>query len=158
MKRVKWILEYIPELIAGVAFSTMMLVVFVNVLLRYLLQKSLVWCEEVAAIGFIWTIFVGAAVCYKHRELISVDVLVSLLSEKKNRIAILCIDGFVLLTCILLGWLSWNFSLSAWSKVSLSMKISYTFFDISSTVGFCFMIYYSILHIAEDIRSLQGDR
>jgi TRAP-type C4-dicarboxylate transport system permease small subunit len=155
MKYCKRILENIPELITGAAFSTMMLVVFANVVLRYTMKKSLVWCEEVAAIGFIWTIFVGAAVCYKHKDLISVDVVVSLLSPRMKCIATIFIDSFIFLICLLLFCLSLQFSLSAWAKLSLSLRISYTFFDISSTVGFAFMVYYSIKHIVNDVLMLK---
>lgn len=88
MKQLKWIASHILELISGLAFVVMITVVFANVLLRFITGKSLIWTEEVAAIGFIWSIFLGAAVCYKQRGgLISMDVLIGGLHGKARKYA-----------------------------------------------------------------------
>ncbi|MGI6030250.1 MAG: TRAP transporter small permease [Eubacteriales bacterium] len=152
MKRIKYILGNIPELISCCAFAVMLCVVFVNVLLRYLFHKSLVWNEEVAAISFIWVIFVGAAACYKRGQLIGIDVLVSILPEKAKRGVRILVTFIMLFFNLWLTYLSLVFSLGAWSKISLSLQIPYTFFDIASTVGFSFMSYYSLKNVIACIR------
>lgn len=152
MNNFKKCLSYTPEFIASIAFITMIVVVVLNVLLRYFFQKSLVWCEEIAALGFIWTIFMGAAVCYKNRDLISVDMLISALPLGIKRYAYIIIDVFMICASVIICVLSLKFALSAWSKTSLALKIPYTFFDIPATIAFAYMSYYSVKHLITDIK------
>lgn len=144
MKKLKWVACNIPELIAGVAIVVMVSVVSINVVLRYIFSKSLVWCEEVAAISFIWLIFVGAAACYKRHGLISIDILVTALPEHVGRVLEILTCIFMAIVNIALCYLSLKFSISAWTKLSLSLRINYTYFDIATTVGFGFMSYYAV--------------
>jgi TRAP-type C4-dicarboxylate transport system permease small subunit len=152
LKKLGWILGNIPELVAGAAFCVMLIVVFVNVVLRYALNYSIIWCEEIAAIGFIWSIFVGAAACYKRKGLIGIDVFIGVLPEFSRRIVQIVVDAFMVAANLLLCYLSLSFSIGAWTKISLSMRISYTYFDIATTVGFAFMSYYAIKHLIGDIQ------
>lgn len=152
MKKLKWVACNIPELIAGIAIVVMVSVVSVNVVLRYIFSKSLVWCEEVAAISFIWLIFVGAAACYKRHSLISIDILVTALPERVSRVLEILTCIFMAIVNIALCYLSLKFSISAWTKLSLSLRINYTYFDIATTVGFGFMSYYAVKDLILKIR------
>ena len=152
MKKFKWVLCNIPELIAGAAMIIMITVVSINVVLRYAFSRSIVWCEEVAAISFIWLIFVGAAACYKRHELISIDILVSFLPSSIRKAADTILYIFMVIVNLVLCYLSLEFSMSAWTKISLSLRIPYTFFDAATTVGFAFMGYYAIKDLVCFIR------
>ena len=154
MKRGKWIASHVPELIAGIAFTIMITVVFANVVLRFTTGKSLVWTEEVAAIGFI---FIGAAVCYKERGgLIGMDVLVSLLPPRAEKYANLILDALQIVICIVLGVLGWIFAMSAANKSSLSLKLPYTVYDIPVAISFAFMAYYAAKRTIEDVKALRS--
>ena len=126
-------------------------------MLRFTTGKSLVWTEEVAAIGFIWTIFLGAAVCYKDRGgLISVDMLVTMLPGRSEKCAALVIDAFQIVVCVVLCGLGWKFAVSASNKTSLALKLPYTVYDIPVAVSFAFMAYYAAKRTLEDIRALSA--
>lgn len=157
MKQGKWIAEHLLELVAGAAFVIMIIVVFANVMLRFLTGKSLVWTEEVAAIGFIWSIFLGAAVCYKERGgLISMDVLVGMLPDKGKKFADLIVDAFQIVICVVLCILGWKFAASAANKTSMALRLPYTVYDIPVAISFAFMAYYAAKRTLEDIKALSA--
>jgi TRAP-type C4-dicarboxylate transport system permease small subunit len=56
-------LEYLLALMLVV----ITLLVFANVLTRYVLMYSIIWSEEVARFAFIWLIFIGTAVAIKRK-------------------------------------------------------------------------------------------
>jgi TRAP-type C4-dicarboxylate transport system permease small subunit len=62
------------------------------------------------------------------------------------------VDVFMVAANLLLCYLSLSFSIGAWAKMSLSMGISYTYFDIATTIGFAFMSYYALKHLIWDIQ------
>lgn len=155
MKKLRWVLSNIPEIISGTAFIVMITVVALNVLLRYIFSTSLLWGEEVAALGFVWSIFLGAAVCYKRRNLISIDMLVTALPGSIRRNLQLVLYVFMVIVNLVLCYLSLQFSISAWAKVSLSLRIPYTFFDAGTFVGFAFMSGYAVRDLVWEIRGKQ---
>ena len=157
MKLFRWIGSHILEVVSGAAFITMISVVFFNVILRFTTGRSLVWSEEVAAIGFIWTIFIGAAVCCKERGgLISVDILINLFPSNMKKIATLIIDMAQVAICAVMCVLGWKFAMSAANKVSLSLQLPYTVYDIPIAISFAFMTYYTVKRVAEDLKALNS--
>jgi TRAP-type transport system small permease protein len=56
----------------------MTIVLFIQVLGRYITQSGLPWTEELAKYGMIWMVFIGAAVATKDAS----HIKVSLLEEK----------------------------------------------------------------------------
>jgi TRAP-type C4-dicarboxylate transport system permease small subunit len=143
--KAKWICGNVPEIISSAAFAIILIVVFFNVMLRYFFSISFVWCEEVAAIGFIWVIFIGAAACYKRKMHIGIDVLVAAVPSNVQRYLQIFLHLFMVIINLWLIYLSLKFSISAWTKITLALRIPYTFLDIASTVGFMFMTYYACI-------------
>ena len=65
------------EIVCGTFLVTMVVLVILNVFLRYLFSYSIFWAEEVATICFVWTVFMGACAVYKNRMDIGIDVLIT---------------------------------------------------------------------------------
>lgn len=68
---------------AGLAFCAVLL--FVNVVLRYVFFASLGWAEELAIYIVVWIVFVGAAMAVRTRGHIAVDLLPLALSPENRR-------------------------------------------------------------------------
>lgn len=154
MKRFKWVIANVPEILSCTAFAIVLLDVFLNVLLRYFFEVSFSWCEEVAAIGFIWIIFIGGAACYKRKMHIGIDVLVTSLPKKAQTAIQLFVFGALFLFNLYLTYLSIRFSFGAWTKITLALGIPYTFLDIASTVGFIFITFYALRDLLHSLRSV----
>ena len=153
--KLRTIITNIPELVSGYAFCIMLVVVFLNVVLRYLFNYSLVLMEEVAAISFLYAIFVGAAACYRRKALIGIDIFVDNLPASVKKTTQMSVDCFMIFANVVLLYLSLKFAVSAWAKKSLSLGIPFTFFNLSATIGFAFMTYYSVKHF---IWNIQGKK
>ena len=76
----------------NVLFTLMALIIiimFTQVLFRYVFNQSLSWSEEIAKFIFVWMIFIGAAVCIKEKLHIGVEFLIERLPKKwKNAIEV----------------------------------------------------------------------
>jgi TRAP-type C4-dicarboxylate transport system permease small subunit len=73
------------DLLLGILLCLIVILIFIQVLFRYLLNNSLNWTEELAKYLFIWMIFIGAACVFKDKIHIGVDFFVSLLPLKYQR-------------------------------------------------------------------------
>jgi TRAP-type transport system small permease protein len=63
------------EVIITVCLSVAVIVTFLQVLFRYVLQQPLSWSQEVLMISFVYSVLFGAALAIKNREHLTVDVL-----------------------------------------------------------------------------------
>lgn len=88
------------ELTIGIALlATLSIFIVIQILLRYILGKPLVWVEELCTYAFIWTAFVGASYALKHLRHIRVSSLIDMLSPKTkdyiNIFVYICIIFFL---------------------------------------------------------------
>ena len=65
--------------------AAIVLIVFVNVALRYIVNTGLTWSEEIAVNLFVWVIFLGAILAGLEGLHIKVDLLTKKLPKKCRR-------------------------------------------------------------------------
>ncbi len=82
-------LRFFVMLLAFVTASAMaaiVLIVFVNVALRYIVNNGLTWSEEIAVNLFVWVIFLGAILAGLEGLHIKVDLLTKKLPKKMQKV------------------------------------------------------------------------
>jgi TRAP-type C4-dicarboxylate transport system permease small subunit len=111
------------DLLLGVLFAVIIVLIFTQVLFRYLLNSSLNWTEELAKYLFVWLTFIGAAAAFKDRMLIGVDYFVQLLPAKYQRFAnwvdVLLVTAFSLIATVL-GYV-WTYDV--WGTLSPALEL-----------------------------------
>ena len=146
-----WIIRNFEKLIGAVSFSIMLLMVIVNVFSRYFLGHSFNYTEEIAFIGFTYCVFFGICVLYKKHALISIDVIVGRLPEKAHRIVRIFNFSLLSVLNIVLAVLSTKLSIEAWVRPTAALRIPYTFIDMSATISFILMTFYSVRFLIKSI-------
>ncbi len=90
------------NLVIVVALSLMVIMVFGNVVLRYVFNSGITASEELARLCFLWLIFVGAILAMKEGAHLGVDTLIRRL-PRSGKIA------FVLISNALMLWVCYLF-------------------------------------------------
>jgi TRAP-type C4-dicarboxylate transport system permease small subunit len=85
MDRAMRILEKAMEYLVASIMFFLVTIVFIQVLLRYVLQTSLPWTEEMARYLFVWLVFIATSVCVKKEAHLGIDVIVVRFSPKVQR-------------------------------------------------------------------------
>ncbi|CAH6844065.1 C4-dicarboxylate ABC transporter permease [Vibrio chagasii] len=149
-----FLLKNIEEILASIAISITVLVVIVNVVLRYGFGFVVPWSEELSVICFIWAVYLGISSCYKHKLHMGVDVVVAMLPEKAKIPFRLCVSVFLLALNILMAVLSYQYLMLS-NKVTPVMGVSY--FVINGVLLLCFslMAIHTVRFIANDVASLK---
>ena len=78
-------LGWLENAFIGVALGVTSLLLFVNVVLRYVFHSPLAWAEELTMYAMVWIVFVGGSIVVRTRGHIAVDVLPLMLSRAGNR-------------------------------------------------------------------------
>ena len=77
-----WCVRNPVELVAALLVLLLTVMVFLQVLFRYVLHSPLAWSEEFAMFLFQWCIFIGAALAVRHGYHFHVDLVTSRLSGR----------------------------------------------------------------------------
>ena len=62
----KWLITHIEEVLCALLFAIMGIIMFVNIISRYLLKYSLAFTEELVVSLFVWMTLLGAAIAFRE--------------------------------------------------------------------------------------------
>lgn len=73
MNVIKFIRKVIG-IITSITMTCSLLLVILAVVFRYVLGNPIIWAETVSRMLFIWTVFLGASLCYERGSMFSVEL------------------------------------------------------------------------------------
>ena len=85
------IVNKIEEFFCGTALILTTLIIFLNVVLRYVFKSSTSWAEEAVKYLMIWITFIGGSICFRKGMHVSIDFFMTYLSKSRRRIVSLVI-------------------------------------------------------------------
>ncbi|WNF36300.1 TRAP transporter small permease [Bacillaceae bacterium IKA-2] len=136
--------------------TIMSLVIFYQVFSRFVLKDSLRWSEELARYLMIWSVFIGGAIAIRKMELISVDAIKELLSEKSKSILIIFVYTISIVLLSVLVVYGFEMVTNVIRQTSPAMNISMGWAYAAIPVGSIFMIINCFAVIINNILKLKG--
>ncbi len=141
--------------VTSLSFAT--LLSFVEVVLRYGFQTSIIWSSELVIVSIIWAVFIGLPVTLRKGGHIKVDVVVNLLSGKKRGFVIFLATMIGVLFSLFLFFFSVKYTafLKESGEISITTDIpEYIYFMALPVGGFLL----SIRYVQELISVLKGKK
>jgi TRAP-type C4-dicarboxylate transport system permease small subunit len=102
MALLKWLDQNIEKMLASILLAAIVLLIFVNVIMRYVLNASLSWGEELTLWFFVWFVWLAVSYAFQNREHVRITVLRDLFSERTRLYADIVIDLLVLAFLVML--------------------------------------------------------
>ena len=147
-----WFIRHIEELVSSAALVTMISIITINVLCRYIFRSPIHWAEELAVIALAWATFIGSAVCYKRQAHLGMDFIVAHLPKKGRRVMQQFITAALFVFFVFITWLATDFALSA-QKTTPYFKMNYGYIYISVALGFLSMAIYSLIFLWKSFKT-----
>jgi C4-dicarboxylate transporter DctQ subunit len=87
MEQVKsGIIDRLEEILISVLLGVATILVFAQVVARYVFNTGITWAPELVQHFFLWTVMIGASYGFKHGVHLGVDVLMKKLPQTQRRI------------------------------------------------------------------------
>lgn len=143
------IIGNLEAFIASVAFAVMITVVSANVIVRFATGTSLVFTEEIAYLGFGYSVFFCISWIYRMRGMIAVDLVVDALPAKLQTIANILCYAVLTVANAYFFYLSAKLAGGGWVRKTAFLEIPYFWVNLAPTVAFGLMTLYSawFLHL-----------
>lgn len=159
MKVIKWLDEHIEEVLL-VAFSvTMVVAIAFQVFMRFILNSSLAWSEELARFCFIWLVYIGISYGVKKQRHIKVDVVLILLKDKMK--TVLSIAANIIFLAFALYVIIYGYGIAeqilSWDQRSPAMNFPMGFVYMATPVGMSLTAIRIVQQLIKQLKSLIGD-
>ena len=152
----RFIKEYYDEILGCLFLSIIVLLVVVNVIMRYIFSRTISWAEEFTTISFVWCVFLSSAACFRRQKHIGIDIIVERLPKVPRRFAKVFADLCVLVMTAYICYLSIVFCSHSLLKTTAIIGLPYIFINSSLAVAFLLMLVHIIRFLWRDIRILLG--
>ena len=96
------------EFVLAALLLGMVIMVFGNVVLRYVFNSGIDVSEELSRIFFVWLTFIGAIVAMHEGSHLGMDALVTKLPRAGKVACLAMCQGLILLCCVMLFWGTWR--------------------------------------------------
>ncbi|MGQ9369409.1 TRAP transporter small permease [Azospirillum sp. ST 5-10] len=141
-------------------YSFIVLVIFVEVVRRFVLSYSSVWGEETARFAFIYLVWIGAASAVRERAHIRIDVLTDHLPERAA--AALYMLGDLLTLALAVTALYWSLdpvvTSLTFGSVTDGLRIGRAWFLVAVPFGFLLIVLRVVQSMARDVADLRAGR
>lgn len=142
MKLIKFLNDKFEEIVLVGMLSIMVILVFLQVVMRYVFESSLTWSEEVSRFFFLWIIWLGAAYATKENTHISIDFITSRLPKNVKEKVVILKYVIWMAFAIFLAYISWKLTFLIFERGQLSaaLRIPMGFGYASIPCGITLMI------------------
>ncbi len=139
-----------------VFFTSLFLVVVLQILTRFSSRVSFVWTEEFARLLFVASIAASAPLAYKHGEFIAVDFLLEKLRTKHKRLVLTCMRASLLAMFVIIFIYGIGFAKLGLTQTSPTLGIPMALPYSSIAFSSFFFIYYLTRELIQDAYRRRG--
>jgi len=137
-----------------VVLSVMTLLIFANVVLRYVVGSSIPWAEEAARYLMIWLTFLSSGLVMRHGGHISIDYL----NQKLPRKAALALNLFnlvlILVCCVVIGYFGVRYAMISQVQVTPSLRIPFGLVYLGIPLGLGLMALLIVLDFQQMVEGI----
>jgi TRAP-type C4-dicarboxylate transport system permease small subunit len=147
-------MNLIEDIFLGVGFAFIIVIAFLQVIMRVVVNNSLSWSEELVRYVYIWLCWVGVSLAERRNEHIQLTFITDMFPQKVQKVINICVS---LILVVLSCWLIYQglmlvFTLRETGAASVALKIPMHLVYLSMPVG---MLLFGIRVVVKLIHQLR---
>ena len=159
MERIQKLTTAVERILTVMVCATFIVLIsacVLQVFTRFVLNNSLSWTEELARYSFIWSNFLGAAICTQKESHATVSALTDLLPENAKHCLKFITNLIIILIAIVLIFYGFKVAYAVRLQLSPALRVSMSLVYGSAPVCGLFVMFYSILNLFKESRIIRG--
>jgi TRAP-type transport system small permease protein len=146
------LIAWAAKVFIGALVGAIVVITLASVWWRYVLNAPLAWPEQVSRILFVWITFVGAAVLYRERLHVAIDMFMALLPRGARRAVGWAIELLILAFNFVLLLYGLKLSVDTLGQTFGALDITPASFYFAAPVAAGMMILYFLERISTSAR------
>jgi TRAP-type C4-dicarboxylate transport system permease small subunit len=141
-----------------ITFSiSMVLIIFAQVVTRYVLRVPLSWSEELSRYLFIWVIFLGTAVAVGNKSHIIIDFIIRYLPVRFKVLGDLIVNIIVAVYLAIIIYSSFKLLPIVSGSLTSALQVSYAYVYAALPISGVITIIYLVDNIINDVSKLRKE-
>lgn len=134
----KWLNDNIEEFLMAILLCLIVIIMGLQVIMRYVFNSSLPWSEELVRYFFVWTSFLSLSYCIKNESSIKVVQLINIMPKRVQYYMKVITNIIILLFLILLTKISIEVVVNTYLKHTTSPAVGLPMYlvQFSTVLGF----------------------
>lgn len=149
-------LDKLEEIVLVIMFALMVLVIFGQVIMRYVFNNSLSWSEELGKFLFVWISWIGISIGAKRKEHIKITMFVDKCSARNALICEILSEIVVFGICAVTAYYGIELVISQAHINFAGIKISMSWGYLAVVVGCIVMMLRNLIIIKSSFNSLRS--
>jgi C4-dicarboxylate transporter DctQ subunit len=141
MQKTEIYLSRLEEILIGLLMASASVILFANVVARYVFNSGIPWADEVVRYQIVWMVFLGGSVAARQGIHIGIDLLVQTAPVNIGRIIRLAIHAVGVLFCGVLVYYGAELTVQTreFGQVSTALQAPMWMFQLAIPVGSALM-------------------
>ncbi|WP_022819777.1 TRAP transporter small permease [Fusobacterium russii] len=149
-------LDKLEEIVLVIMFALMVLVIFGQVIMRYVFNNSLSWSEELGKFLFVWISWIGISIGAKRKEHIKITMFVDKCSARNALICEILSEIVVFGICAVTAYYGIELVISQAHINFAGIKISMSWGYLAVVIGCIVMMLRNLIIIKSSFNSLRS--
>lgn len=136
------IVQKILNYVLTFSLAAMVMLVFINAVLRYALKQNIVEAEELSRYFFIWTVYLGTLIAFKENRHVGVDIFISRLEGKMRMFVDLIANTLIIISMLVVTYGGFNYMIVTHSSKGPATGLPFSYISVSllaASVGIIIM-------------------
>lgn len=148
-------LDRSEEVILVGMFALMVLIIFIQVIMRYIFNNSLSWSEELGKFLFVWISWLGISIGAKRKEHIKITMFIDKGSPELKCICDILSELIVFGICLITAYYGLELVISQSQVYFAGIKISMSWGYLSVVLGCVIMMIRNLIIIKDTFTTLK---
>jgi C4-dicarboxylate transporter DctQ subunit len=137
MKNLGIVVSRFEEVVIGVLLLIASVILFSNVVARYVFNESFSWATEVVRYQIIWMVFIGGSVAARRGMHIGVDIIVKFSGPRIRQAVLLIVYTIAIAFCVYVAYFGIELVMKtrSWGQVSPAAQIPMWLMQLAIPVG-----------------------
>lgn len=138
--------------LCAILLFAMTLLIFGQIIARYVFKNSLTWSEEIGRYCYVWISLIGMATAIPMGAHVSLDFLITKLPKSKQKIVALCANILMSFFSIVFTYSGIILIKSSINQISSGINISMSYIYIAFPISGLMMLFFSIKKLFADYK------
>ena len=148
-------IEKVCKFIGGFSVTVFVIIITLQVVGRNFLKIPMVWSNDLSVVFFVWAVFFGSAIAVRYRRHYVLEFLPEKFRKANCFLDIIGDISGLIFFYILIRY-GYNYTVMGLTRLSPSMNIPQAYFFSCIPLSGCFMMWYTILNLLEDLVKMKG--
>ena len=147
------LIEKVCEGIGTLSVAAFVVIISLQVVCRNFLKIPMVWANDISVVCFVWAVFLGSAISFRHRAHYVLAFLPDRFEKSNCLLDIISNIAGIIFFYVMIRY-GTVYTIMGMKRLSTAINIPQAYFFMCIPLSGCFMMWYTLIHMVNDVKRM----